>query len=330
MMTNTRYLGGKLSNACFMPLIVFVLLFVALLQQTRGDDSAVALESYFATNAQDGTKIHYKSDGEGPLVVFVHGFPDFWYSWHHQIEHLSDSYRCVAMDLRGYNKSDKPEGIENYDMPLLVGDVLAVIAACGEEKATVVGHDWGGAISWAVAMTAPEHVENLIICNLPHPRGLQRELSINDEHRANTQYARDFQDPEYHKKMSPELVVALLQTLSHKPWTEDKKSKYIEAFRNSDFKAMLSYYRQNYTAELKEKSPLPYRDDSALIKVKSPVLMFHGLKDKALHHHALNNTWEWVEQDLTIVTLPNAGHWVHHDEPETVSSTIADWLGRRR
>lgn len=319
-------LNKKLSNRCLLPLCMFV----ALSQLCSGGEADVAFESAYATNAQDGTKIHFKSVGEGPLVVFVHGFPDFWYSWKHQMKQLSKTHRCVAMDLRGYNNSDKPAGIKNYDMPLLVGDVLAVIEACGAAKATVVGHDWGGAISWATAMSAPDRVDKLIICNLPHPRGLKRELLINDEHRANTQYARDFQDPDYHKKLTPELLVAILKSLSQKPWTDEKTQNYLEAFRNSDFEAMLSYYRQNYTAELEDKPPLPYQDDSELIQAKMPVLMFHGLKDKALHHHALNNTWEWVEKDLTIVTLPNASHWVHHDEQEFVTETMEDWLERRR
>ncbi len=295
-----------------------------------GDDFLDSLESQFATNAKDGTKIHYKATGDGPLVVFIHGFPDFWYSWVHQMERLSKSHRCVAMDLRGYNKSDKPKGIENYDMPLLIGDLLAVIAACGEEKAIVVGHDWGGAIAWAAAINAPEQVDKLIVCNLPHPRGLKRELLINDEHRANTQYARDIQAPDYHKNVTPELVVALLKSLTNDPWSAEKTQRYLEAYRNSDFEAMISYYRQNYTAELEDKAPLPYQDDSELVRVQAPVLMIHGLKDRALHHHALNNTWEWVQKDLTIVTLPNAGHWVHHDEAEVVSSTMEDWLRRQR
>ncbi len=309
--------------------VLFLMLCLVPSRNVAADEFLDSLESGFATNAQDGTKLHYKTVGEGQLVVFVHGFPDFWYSWVHQMERLSKSHRCVAMDLRGYNKSDKPKGIENYDMSLLVGDVLAVIEACGEEKAIVVGHDWGGAIAWATAMSAPERVEKLIICNLPHPRGLKRELLINDEHRTNTQYARDVQAPDYHKQVTPELVVFLLKTLTNDPWSEGKTQKYLEALRNSDFEAMISYYRQNYPSELEDKATLPYQDDSELVKVQAPVLMFHGLKDRALHHHALNNTWEWVEQDLTIVTLPNAGHWVHHDEAKVVSTTIEDWLGRR-
>lgn len=294
------------------------------------EDLPDRVQHAYAENSQDRTKIHYVSLGRGPLVVFVHGFPDFWYSWADQMERLSKDYRCVAIDLRGYNRSGRPEGLESYDMSLLVADVQCVIDDCGQSSATVVGHDWGGAISWSLAMSKPEYVEKLIICNLPHPRGLKRELLINDAHRANTQYARAFQDPNAHKVFSAEGLTALLTTLTKGPWTAEKQSKYVEALQRSDFNAMLNYYRRNYNPVLEEKASLPYVDPEPIEQVAAPVLMFHGLNDTALHHHALNNTWEWVGQDLTIVTLPEAGHWVHHDEAELVSSTMYDWLQRRR
>ena len=113
------------------------------------------------------------------------------------------------------------------------------------------------------------------------------------------------------------------------PWIK-KKAAYLAAFRRSDFRATVNYYWQNYNPELKDKPPLPYEDSSPVVKAEMPALMFHGLQDRALHHHSLNNTWGWMEKDLTIVTFPEAGHWVHHDESEMVSSTLYDWLERRR
>ncbi len=301
---------------------------VATLPSAAGDGLIDEVEHKYVANPQDGTKIHYVSIGQGPLVVFVHGFPDFWYSWSDQMTLLADDYRCVALDLRGYNLSDQPEALESYDMGLLVQDVVAVIDDCGESEATVVAHDWGGAIAWALAMNAPERVKNLVICNLPHPRGLRRELLINDKHRAGTEYARNFQNPDFHKNLTAGGLVAILKSQTPSPWSEVKTQAYLEAFGRSDFKAMLNYYRQNYNPQLEEKAPLPYEDPSPLVKVHSPVLMFHGLGDTALHHHALNNTWEWVEKDLTIVTFPDAGHWVHHDKSAVVSTTLRDWLRR--
>ena len=115
----------------------------------------------------DGVKIHYATMGEGPLVVMIHGFPDYWYSWRHQMEGLKDNFKVVAIDQRGYNLSGQPEGDENYDMRYLVSDVAAVIRHFGEEKATIVGHDWGGSVSWQFAFALPQMVGRLGILNLP-------------------------------------------------------------------------------------------------------------------------------------------------------------------
>ena len=133
-----------------------------------------------------GVKIHYASIGRGPLVVMIHGFPDFWFTWRHQMDALADKFQVVAIDLRGYNLSDKPKGVEQYDMKLLVGDVAAVVRHFKQDKAIIVGHDWGGAIAWTFAMALPEMTDRLIILNLPHLRGLARELAHNPEQQKNS------------------------------------------------------------------------------------------------------------------------------------------------
>jgi pimeloyl-ACP methyl ester carboxylesterase len=263
----------------------------------------------------NGVKIHYASLGKGPLVVMIHGFPDFWYSWRDQMEALSANYQMVAIDQRGYNLSDKPKGVENYDMMLLVGDVAAVIKHLGRDKAVIVGHDWGGIVAWTLAMARPDLVEKLIILNLPHPKGLRRELMNNPLQQKNSQYARNFQKEDAHKMLTA-------QGLSG--WVKDAeaKKKYIEAFNRSDIEAMLNYYKRNYPRE-------PYTDDnSPVIKVKAPVLLIHGLRDTALLPGALNNTWEWLEKDLTLVTIPDAGHFVQQDASDMVTRTIRMWLAR--
>jgi len=140
----------------------------------------------------NGVKIHYASVGKGPLVVMIHGFPDFWYSWRHQMEALKDSYQVVAIDQRGYNKSAAPKGDENYDMRLLVSDVAAVIRSLGQDKAVIVGHDWGGAVAWSFAFALPQMVDRLIVLNLPHPRGMAAALANNPTARENTGYAQKF------------------------------------------------------------------------------------------------------------------------------------------
>jgi pimeloyl-ACP methyl ester carboxylesterase len=274
-----------------------------------GDIESKVTHGYADSN---GVKIHYASLGQGPLMVMIHGFPDFWYTWRDQMEALSDKYQCVAIDQRGYNLSDKPKGVENYDMRLLVGDVLAVIKSLGRDKAIIVGHDWGGAVAWQVALNVPQVTEKLIILNLPHPRGLSRELANNPEQQKASAYARNFQKPE--ATMTPEQLVFWV-----KP---EARQKYLEAFQRSDIQAMLNYYKRNYPRE-------PYVETtSAVVKTQMPVLMIHGLKDTALLSGALNNTWDWMGKDLTLVTIPEAGHFVQQDASELVSKSMRMWLLR--
>ena len=273
------------------------------------------VEHKFADN--NGVKIHYAAMGEGPLVVFIHGFPDFWYSWRHQMEGMKDSYRVVALDTRGYNLSDQPANQADYDMSLLVQDVAAVIKAEGAEKAILVGHDWGGAIAWQFVMSMPQMADKLIIVNLPHPRGLVRELANNSQQQANSEYARQFQQPNSHKLLNAQLLAGIVAK------DEPTRAKYVEAFEKSSFEGMMNYYRQNYPRE-------PYQEKVAnMPNVSIPVLQFHGLKDTALHHHGLNNTWEWIDSDYTLVTIPDAAHWAHHDAAELVTGTIKSWLKLR-
>lgn len=289
-----------------------VVLMITALYASADDLESRVKHGYADSN---GVKIHYASLGSGPLIVMIHGFPDFWYSWRHQMEGLSDRYQVVAIDQRGYNLSDKPAGVENYDIKLLAGDVIAVIRHLGKDRAIVAGHDWGGLVAWQIAMNAPQYVDRLIILNLPHPRGLMRELAHNPEQQKNSQYARNFQQPDAASKLTLEMLTF---------WIHDAavRQKYIEAFKRSDFEAMLNYYKRNYPRE-------PYTEDARpLVKVQAPVLMIHGLKDTALLPGALNDTWNWVEKDLTLVTIPDAGHFVQADAADLVTRTMRAWLSR--
>lgn len=280
------------------------------------------VEHGYADN--NGVKIHYATVGEGPLVVMIHGFPDFWYSWRHQMEGLKDDFKVVAIDQRGYNLSGQPEEESSYAMRNLIGDVAAVIRHFGEEKANIVGHDWGGIVSWQFAFALPQMVENLAILNLPHPNGMARELANNAEQQANSGYARAFiagkpTDPDifFGMPMNP-------QTLSG--WVSDPQAreKYVEAFGRSSFDGMLAYYKQNYP-----RGDSPSTPPSAP-RLNMPVLVFHGLEDTALHSDGLNNTWDWIDADTTIVTAPGASHFVQQDAAELVTNTLKWWLLARQ
>ena len=270
---------------------------------------------------QDGIKIHYAELGEGPLVVLVHGFPDYWYSWRHQIAALASEYRVVAIDTRGYNRSDKPKGVLAYRGDKLVGDVVAVIQALGGDKpVTLMGHDWGGAISWTTAMMAPQLVERLVIFNLPHPNGFSRELANNPEQQEMSDYAREFQKPDSHEKLTPEILANFFRQT---PRNEADKKRYIEAMERSSMEALMNYYRAGYP-----RPPYEYSGNAGMPKIKVPVLQFHGTQDQAIHTAGVNNTWELMDAPWTLVTVPDAGHWVQQDQPELVNSTLLDWLER--
>ncbi len=261
----------------------------------------------------NGVKIHYVTMGKGPLVVMIHGFPDYWYSWRDQMTALSKHFQVVAIDQRGYNLSDKPKGVEHYTVDKLVGDVDAVLKHLKRDKAVIVGHDWGGLVAWLFAMTHPDKTDRLVVLNLPHPKGLGRELANNAEQQKNSQYARNFQEDKIPAVMlAPEVLAK---------WVVEPEANkhYVEAFKRSSLEGMLNYYKANYPRP-------PYKDERDFPPVKCSVLMIHGLKDQFLLPGALNDTWKWLEKDLTLVTVPNAGHFVHRDASAFVTKTMVRWL----
>jgi pimeloyl-ACP methyl ester carboxylesterase len=284
-------------------------------------DASVAAQELTHGYAESGdVKIHYVTAGAGPLVVMIHGFPDYWYTWRKQIPELAKNFQVVAIDQRGYNKSDQPDGVTKYALTLLAQDVHNVVKHFDQDKAILVGHDWGGYVAWTCAMIYPNLVDRLVILNAPHPAGLQRELANNEKQQANSQYARDFQQPDAASKLTAEGLTG---------WVTDDEArpKYVEAFNRSSFEGMLNYYKANYPKSLPENS-----DDNAtetvtaFPKIKCRVLMIHGLDDTALLPEALNDSWKWMEKDLTIITVPGSGHFVQQDAAALVTERISEWL----
>ncbi len=272
-----------------------------------------------------GVKIHYVSLGrkQDPLVVMIHGFPDFWYSWRAQMPALAKQFHVVAIDQRGYNLSGQPEGVESYTTGKLVADVVAVVKHFGPGKAVIVGHDWGGLVAWTFAMTHPELTDRLIVLNLPHPRGLLRELATNPEQQKNSQYARNFQKADAAQHVSVERLSM---------WVSDPEARkvYGAALRRSSLEGMLNYYKANYPRIPADSSPDAAAKPVApsFPPVQCSVLLIHGLKDQALLPGALNNTWNWIDKDLTLVTIPGAGHFVQQDAADLVTRTMVSWLAR--
>ncbi|MEM9623367.1 MAG: alpha/beta hydrolase [Pseudomonadota bacterium] len=305
-------------------LLAALLCVAALLTPLRSQADTLLdqVEHQYADN--NGVKIHYVTVGSGPLVVMIHGFPDYWYSWRDQIKALQKDYQVIAMDQRGYNRSGQPDGVENYSMDKLIGDVAAVIRHTGHSSATIVGHDWGGAVAWQFAFNLPQMTERLVVMNLPHPAGMMRELTTNQEQRANSDYVRVFQEGD---PADPDILFGGPMTAENLAnWVTDPEARkhYVAAFARSDFAGMLNYYKANYPRPPAPGTPVPETPRLAM-----PVLMFHGLEDRALHSDGLNNTWDWIDADLTIVTAPGAGHFVQQDASALVSNTLFWWLQAR-
>jgi pimeloyl-ACP methyl ester carboxylesterase len=273
---------------------------------------AVKVEDKYATSP-DGVKIHYLASGKGPLVVAIHGFPDFSGSWNKLAPKLNDSYRFVAIDTRGYNLSDKPDGVANYAMPKLVADVQAVIKAEGANKATVIGHDWGAAIAWNYAFAHPETLERLVILSVPHPANMGRQLKASP---GNSDYARNFQKEGSENNLTAEALASMVAGRD-----PEMKPKYLEAFSRSSFAGMMNYYRANYPSAPDPNAPAP-----TFPKINVPVLVIHGMKDRALLSMGHNDTWDQVAQDTTLLMVPEANHFVQHDAADLVNGTIRSWL----
>ncbi len=274
---------------------------------------------YITTN---GIKLHYVTQGEGPLMLMLHGFPEFWYSWRHQIPEFAKYFKVVALDLRGYNDSDKPKEQSAYVMNEFVKDVAGVIKGLGYEKCVLVGHDWGGAIAWNFAYEHPQMVERLIILNLPHPakfaqgfRTLQQLLR--------SSYIFFFQLP-----LIPEL---LIQSGDYQPIETAFKGMAINksAFTKADIDAykdaagkrgaltaMLNYYRNVFQQRL-------IGQNWGILEV--PTLMIWGEKDTALGKELTYGTEAYV-RDFQIKYIPNCSHWVQQEQPELVNQYMREFL----
>lgn len=276
----------------------------------------------------NGIRMHYVTQGEGKLLLLLHGFPDFWYVWRFQIPVLARDFRVVAPDLRGYNETDKPEGVENYRLHLLVEDVRGLIHALGEERAVLVGHDWGGIVGWSLAAFNPQVVEKLVILNAPHPnayimrtRGLLRQLQ-------KSWYVFFFQ-----AAYVPEEVLSrngfaflknmLLQSFAKKNvLTEEDLKVYLEAWaKPKALTAALNYYRANMNPSILFSEKIV-----AYPKVKVPTLVIWGEKDAALSKDLVANTEEFVDAQYSIKYLPECGHWVQLEEPELVNKHIVEFV----
>jgi pimeloyl-ACP methyl ester carboxylesterase len=287
--------------------------------------AAEAQDSWSHRRAKvNGVELHYVDAGSGPLVLFLHGFPEFWYSWRHQLAALAAAgFRAVAPDLRGYNESDKPVGVDHYRMSLLVADVAGLVEHLGGARAVIVGHDWGGAIAWRVAMDRPEIVEKLIVLNAPHPAAFRREL------RTLGQWLRSSYMLFFRLPWLPEWALQagayamLKRVLRRQPvhagaFSKEDIDRYKKALAQPGaLTATLNYYRAAFRHRLEV--------GGSVRPIQAPTLLIWGERDPYLGVRLTEGLEPWVPA-LRVVRIPDASHWVQNDVPERVNELILGFL----
>jgi pimeloyl-ACP methyl ester carboxylesterase len=266
----------------------------------------------------NGICIRYSETGTGMPIVFLHGFPDFSYSWRHQFPAMRTAgFRCLAPDLRGYNETDKPPHVRNYDIDHLVQDVDAFIDNIVGKSAHVAGHDWGGIIAWHLAARRPDRVRKLIILNAPHPATYRRELKRGGQ-LLRSWYVGAFQMP-----FLPELLLSSLhyRLLINGPARNDDEAEiYEEAFAQPRaLSSALNYYR----AAARRMVGRPRWSELPLIT--QPTLVLWGEKDRALSPRLLDGLEQHV-QNLQVMRFPDVGHWVHIDAADRVNEELIGFL----
>jgi pimeloyl-ACP methyl ester carboxylesterase len=271
----------------------------------------------------DGVRLHYVEAGEGPLLVLLHGFPEFWYSWRRQIPALAAAgFRVVAPDMRGYNLSDKPAGWRSYDLALLAGDIAGLIRHFGESEANVAGHDWGAAVAYGVAMNHPEVVRRLAILNVPHPERMLHGLRTPRQLRKSW-YMFFFQIPRLPEALLRKDDFAFakrsLRGDSRESFSDADLQRYAEAWSQPGaLTGMIDYYR----AALRRS---PRAAASQLRPISAPTLVIWGERDRHLGAELAEPLPRWVP-DLRVERLPNATHWVHHEEPARVNELLGEFF----
>ena len=259
---------------------------------------------------------------DGPMVILLHGFPEFWYGWHKQIGALAEAgFRVIASDQRGYNTSSKPLGTSSYTVSQLTSDVIAIVDQLGADRVHLVGHDWGALVAWSLAMQHPDRLGRLAILNVPHPEVLQHSVRTNPRQLLKSWYALFFQLP-----WLPEFLISAngfwlgkqLLTLSSRPgtFTAADLARYAEAWSYPGaMTAMLNWYRAFFWAAPKFVNP----------QVQAPTRILWGKKDVALLPEGAQESLRYCS-DGELTYFPEASHWLQHEEPARVNELLIEFL----
>lgn len=276
-------------------------------------------EGYVTAN---DVRLHYVAAGAGPLVLLLHGFPQFWYTWRHQLPALSSGHRVVALDLRGYNLSDRPA--RGYDICTLSDDIQAVIAGFGEREATLVGHDWGGVVAWATAIRAPDCVHKLAILNAPHP-GVARRQGWSLAQLRRSSYIAFFQLRGVAERAIERDDFEALRRIFRQDdpagaWLSDTDlDRYVAALRRPGaLSSALAYYRAL-------PRPNSYFTLSPMRVVHVPTLVLWGELDRALGVSLLEDLDVWVRAPR-VRRFATASHWLNEQSPDEVNEELLRFL----
>ena len=280
-------------------------------------------------------RLHYISVGQGKLIMFIHGFPEFWAEWENQLVEFGKDYQAVAPDMRGYNLSSRPEAVEAYHVKHLINDLRALAEHLGHQKIILVAHDWGGAVAWSAAMRYPQWVEKLIIINSPHPAVFARELLNNPAQQAASQYMLLFRSAKAERVLSENNYARLMDMVTKfgSKWdmTAEVRQQYIAAWSQPGaLTGGLNYYRASplyppTSPEDIQKIESILNLPHEMLAVKVPTLVIWGEQDRALLTGNLAGLEEYVA-DLTVERIPDGSHWISHEQPERVNKLIRGYL----
>ena len=273
----------------------------------------------------NGIRLHWVEQGEGPPVVLLHGFPESWYAWQHQLPALAAAgFRAVAPDLRGYGLSEKPRGVSAYRIETLVADVAALVRRLGAGPAHIVGHDWGGMLSWYLPLFHPEACASVAILNAPHPVAYRRALKTSPDQRRRSRYVFLFQLPFLPERRLRRDDFAFLEKLLRRDpvtpgaFTDEDIRIYKEALaRPGALTAAINYYRAAFRH--------PPRTKGRRWPAGLPALLVWGEKDRYLAPSLADGVEEWVP-GIRVERLPKASHWVQNDAPDDVNRLLLSFL----
>lgn len=279
-------------------------------------------------------KLHFVADGQGDLILFAHGFPEFWYAWKNQLNEFSRTHLAVAPDLRGYNLSSKPERVEDYRIEKLVEDIAGLAAHFGAKKFTLVGHDWGGLIAWAFALAHADALDGLVIINAPHPATFLRELRENPAQQLASAYLQMFRTQPVEGMFTSDNCqrltdIVLKPGLRAGYFNEEDRRAYLESWSQPGaISAGLNYYRAaplgpEVIQGRQEAHDFFPGTNSWVLEV--PTLVIWGEKDEYLLTGILRGLEDFVPQ-LTVRRVPDGSHWVVHEKPELVNQMIREWM----